>query len=230
MKKAKADRDQQAIRQGCRCQPGPIARCRSLGVRLQGSTPLIYLDNNATTPIDPDVADAMAACHRAQWANPASQHAAGRLARRVLEEAREGIASLLGASTSGQQADRVLFTSGGTEANNLVLRGLAASRSGHLLVSAIEHPSIAEPARATGSVRVWPVLPNGSLQLAALDTLLTDTKLVSVMLGNHETGGTAARGAGRAGVPAAGNSHPHRCRPGCGENCRSISGSWGSMR
>src|SRR4030095_13543330 len=86
--------------------------------------PPIYLDHNATTPIDPRVVEAMARAWDKWGANPASQHEAGRKARRMLEEAREGIATLLGAKTSGMEADQVIFTSGGTEANNLALLGL----------------------------------------------------------------------------------------------------------
>src|SRR5438045_9670263 len=85
----------------------------------------IYLDNNSTTPIDPRVVEAMQRAWRECGANPASQHAAGRKARRMLEEAREGIAELLGAKSAGMDADQVIFTSGGTEANNLALLGSA---------------------------------------------------------------------------------------------------------
>src|SRR5262245_25401324 len=90
----------------------------------------IYLDNNATTPIDSRVVEAMARAWEKWGANPASQHEPGRKARRMLEEAREGIAVLLGAKTSGMDADRVIFTSGGTEANNLAVLGLGRSGAG----------------------------------------------------------------------------------------------------
>src|SRR5262245_14233045 len=99
----------------------------------------IYLDHNATTPIDPRVVEAMARAWRDCGANPASQHAPGRRARRLLEESREGILELLGAKTGGMDADQLVFTSGGTEANNFAIVGLY---NGVPLVSAIEHPSV----------------------------------------------------------------------------------------
>jgi len=104
----------------------------------------IYLDHNATTPIDPRVVEAMTRAWRDCGANPASQHAPGRAARRMLEEAREGILELLGAKTGGLDADQLLFTSGGTEANNLALFG---PYGGAALVSVAEHPSLMAAAR-----------------------------------------------------------------------------------
>jgi cysteine desulfurase len=102
----------------------------------------IYLDHNSTTPIDPRVVEAMTRAWRDGGANPASQHGPGRRARRTLEEAREGIAGLLGAKTGGMDADRVIFTSGGTEANNLAILGLADLPVDRVLTSGIEHPSV----------------------------------------------------------------------------------------
>src|SRR6187401_495164 len=90
----------------------------------------IYLDHNSTTPIDPRVVEAMVRAWTDCGANPASQHSFGRQARRMLEDAREGIAELLGAKTGGMDADQVIFTSGGTEANNLALFGLANNMEG----------------------------------------------------------------------------------------------------
>ena len=119
-------------------------------------------------------------------ANPASQHAAGRKARRVLEEAREGIGELLGAKTGGMDADQVVFTSGGTEANNLALFGLSET----VAISAIDHPSVtaaAEELRRTGqNVAVLPVDEQGIVRLHGLDA--GGQGLVSVMLANNETG------------------------------------------
>jgi cysteine sulfinate desulfinase/cysteine desulfurase-like protein len=110
--------------------------------------PHIYLDHNSTTPLDPRVPEAMTRAWRDCGANPASQHAPGRAARRMIEEAREGILELLGAKTSGMDADRLIFTSGGTEANNLAILGLSLAGTkpgpGVPLVSPIEHPSILE--------------------------------------------------------------------------------------
>jgi cysteine desulfurase len=158
----------------------------------------IYLDHNATTPIDPRVVEAMTRAWRDCGANPASQHASGRKARRVLEESREGIAELLGAKTGGMDADRVIFTSGGTEANNLALCGLLASTIGGskpvpdvpLIVSSIEHPSISTMAayfEARGTtVRRHPVAGSGIV--STNDDLAA--ALVSIMLANNETGVT----------------------------------------
>src|SRR3954451_20665755 len=91
--------------------------------------PDIYLDHNATTPLLPEVARAMAECEAAFSGNPASLHRAARHARQRLEEAREAIGRLLGAEMSGRQPDRVIFTSGGTEANNLAIFGLRKNPS-----------------------------------------------------------------------------------------------------
>jgi cysteine desulfurase len=166
----------------------------------------IYLDNNATTPIDPRVVQAMARAWEKWGANPASQHEAGRKARRMLEEAREGIATLLGAKTSGMETDQVIFTSGGTEANNLALLGLGGPEAGgrrsgvggqeagrSVIISAIEHPSVvgaAEERRRGGcDVARAAVDGNGVINVGQLKELLDQsTALVSVMLANNETG------------------------------------------
>lgn len=153
----------------------------------------IYLDNNATTRIDHRVADAIYECHRAGYVNPASQHRLGQKSRQLLEDARETAARILGCRTSGVDADRVVFTSGGTEANNLAIRGLAGSEPGRVVVSAIEHPSVLATADSLGrqsfDVRQLRVSPDGIVDIEHLRQLLHDqTKLVSVMLGNNETG------------------------------------------
>ena len=159
------------------------------------ATDSIYLDHNATTPIDPRVAEAMARAWRDIGANPASQHAAGRRARRVLEECREGILALLGGRTSGMEADRLIFTSGGTEANNLLLFGQVRGGAG-LVISAIEHPSILgaaeELARRGTRVVKLPVTRDGVIDLNAAQSAIcnpqSEIALVSVMLANNETG------------------------------------------
>jgi len=162
----------------------------------------IYLDNNATTAIDPRVVDAMESCYRRFPGNPASQHAAGRAARRVLEQAREEIGGILGARMDGPQPDRVIFTSGATEANNLAIRGMLGGWQGrqtgmsaprHVIVSAIEHPSVsavAEQLVAEGlGVSQLPVNSDGVANLNELPGLLTpQTRLVCLMLGSNETG------------------------------------------
>ena len=156
----------------------------------------IYLDHNATTPIRPEVIDAMAECARHCHANPASQHSPGRAARRRLEAAREEIAELLGADPVSCPPDRVILTSGGTEANNLALLGfcpLDDTEPGAVCFSAIEHASVIEPAERLldGGWRVntLPVDGSGVVRVAALESLVSpQTRLVSVTLGNHETG------------------------------------------
>src|SRR5438270_153016 len=102
----------------------------------------IYLDNNATTPTLPEVVAAMAPCWAEAFGNPASAHAAGRRARRALEDARERVADRLDAAP-----DEVLFTSGATESNNLALCGLLAGPPAAVLASPVEHPSVVEPLR-----------------------------------------------------------------------------------
>ncbi len=149
---------------------------------------LIYLDNNATTPLLPAVWEAMRPFAVEAYGNPASAHAAGRRARRGLEDAREQTAALLGA-----RPDEVVFTSGATEANNLALFGLAGDPPGRLLASPVEHPSVSEPLRqlaASGfSLDEPPVDAQGVVDAEALFRLLrSDTRLIAVMLVNHETG------------------------------------------
>jgi len=167
----------------------------------------IYLDHNSTTPIDPRVVEAMVRAWRDAGANPASQHALGRQARRTLEEAREGIAELLGAKTGGMDTDQVIFTSGGTEANNLALFGLCASLAGtkpgpgslaatpHILISAIEHPSVISAAdelhRRGYSIERLAVTPNAVVELNHQRETASGSeqpRLLSIMLANNETG------------------------------------------
>lgn len=154
----------------------------------------IYLDHNATTPLLPEVAEAMRAAAIEFPANPASQHRAGQQARRVLENCREQIVGLLGAKTAGMDADRLVFTSGGTEANNLAILGMLANQPpGHLITSAIEHPSLLGP---VGELERWgweitrvPANAHGVVRLDELaSAFCDDTRLVSIMAANNETG------------------------------------------
>lgn len=149
----------------------------------------IYLDNNATTPLDPRVLDAMLPYLQDIYGNPSSVHRYGRLTSGAVERAREQVAALAGA-----HASQVAFTSGGTEANNLAINGIAGHRvGGHIAISAIEHPSMLEPALALRD-RGWkvdeiPVNAHGVIDCAALAGILQqDTVLVAVMLANNETG------------------------------------------
>ena len=152
----------------------------------------IYLDNNSTTAIHPEVIQAMSECLAAGHVNPASQHASGRAARRVLEQARETIGSLLGASMSAPHQDSIIFTSGGTESNNLAIRGLVRE-PGEILISAIEHPSslaAADELKSIGyEVIPIPVDQDGFVSVSDVRDLLSSrTRLVCVMFGNNEIG------------------------------------------
>ena len=138
-----------------------------------------YLDHNATTPLRPEATVAMAEA-LAMTGNPSSVHRFGRHARRRIEAAREAVARLAGARPAG-----VIFTSGGTEANNLALAGSGRSR---ILVSAGEHDSVLKA--APGAVRIA-LTGEGLVEPAALDARLgesTAPALVSIMLANNETG------------------------------------------
>jgi len=140
-----------------------------------------YLDHNATSPLRPAAKSAMLRAMDVTG-NASSVHAEGRAARQALEDARDQVAQAVGAI-----APMVVFTSGGSEANNLALKGAPVER---LIVSAIEHPSVLEAAKASGMpVSLIPVDGNGIVNLAALAKLLEGPKaLVSVMLANNETG------------------------------------------
>jgi cysteine desulfurase len=170
----------------------------------------IYLDHNSTTPIDPRVAEAMACAWKECGANPASQHSLGRKARRMLEEAREGILELLGAKIGGMDADQLIFTSGGTEANNLAILGLAyiasiGTKTGPgdpqrhpptLFVSPIEHPSVtasAAEAQRRGCIQK-PLFVNRDGEVEEIGSAgqlpftAPGPSIVTVMLANNETG------------------------------------------
>jgi len=175
----------------------------------------VYLDHNATTPTRPEVIEAMTRFWRQGHANPASQHQPGQEARRLLEAARHQIAATFGTSLSGPEADRLIFTSGGTESNNLAVLGIARARRGagpgQIVISAIEHASVIEPAERLLEegyrLDTLEVTGDGVVRVDRLPALLTDrTRLVSVLLGNHETGaiqpvGDLARTCQAAGVP-----------------------------
>jgi cysteine desulfurase len=151
----------------------------------------IYLDYNATTPVEPEVFEAMLPFLREQYGNPSSTHPLGRRAADAVAEARSRVATLIGASP-----DEVVFTAHATEANNLALLGVAAARSGapgHLVISAIEHPAVAAPAArlrdAGWSVSVVPVDRYGRVAPDDVEAALrSDTVLVSVMHANNEVG------------------------------------------
>ncbi|MCC6159808.1 MAG: cysteine desulfurase [Deltaproteobacteria bacterium] len=150
----------------------------------------IYLDHNATTSIHPEVVDAMLPFLRDHHGNPSSGHIFGQRAKSAVDRAREQVAALLGCDP-----DEVVFTSGGTESNNLAIRGVAAAIPDrrHILTSVVEHPATARPCNAleaTGySVTRLAVDANGRVRLDALPgDLRDDTLLFTIMLANNETG------------------------------------------
>tara|TARA_B110000438_G_scaffold60181_1_gene60384 strand:+ start:2526 stop:3677 length:1152 start_codon:yes stop_codon:yes gene_type:complete len=155
----------------------------------------IYFDNNATTPVADQVVETLVSTLQLELKNPASQHELGRQSRKQLEITREQVGGLLGCNQEGSDEDIIVFTSGGTEANNLALLGICASfpQRGRLIISGIEHPSVsmvAEMLEKDGwDLQVVNALSNGKIDLDHLGSLLDDeTKLVSVMLANNETG------------------------------------------
>ena len=162
----------------------------------------VYLDNNASTPLDPRVFEAMVDA-LARGGNPSSGHAYGLRANAAVERARAQVAALLHADPA-----EVVFTGGATEANNLALKGLPAG--GSVVTCATEHPSVLAPLesmrRAGLEVRVVGVGPDGVVDLAALAAAVdASTRLVSVMAVNNETGVVAplaeiAEIAGRVGA------------------------------
>src|SRR5262245_52355621 len=149
---------------------------------------MIYLDHASTTPVLPEVWEAMRPLAVEHFGNPASTHAAGRKARQALEDARERMAGLLGALP-----DEVIFTSGATEANNFAIFGLAGSPPGHILASPIEHPCVTEPLKLLAArgfeVEYMPLDQTGVVSTNSFRARLRpDTRLAVVMLVNHETG------------------------------------------
>jgi cysteine desulfurase len=170
-------------------------------------TDSVYLDNAATTPLDPRVLEAMLP-HLGRRGNPSSLHGAGAAAHEAIEEARESVAALLGASP-----DEIVFTGGGTEADNLAVLGLvrAAREKRHVVISAVEHAAVREAARHLGSsgyeVEMLGVDDMGLVdpeELAA--TLRPDTALAAAVWANNEVGtvqpvGELADICARKGVP-----------------------------
>lgn len=152
----------------------------------------VYLDHNATTPVDPQVIDAVAAALRDDFGNASSVHGYGQRAKARLDEARERLAALIGA-----QPGEVVFTSGGTESDNMAIRGvaewLAPLGRRHLVASAIEHEAVLATLRQLQK-RGWQVTlvapdRHGVVDPEAIDAACTtDTALVSVMLANNEVG------------------------------------------
>jgi cysteine desulfurase len=152
--------------------------------------PEIYLDYAATAPLDPAVAAEMMDCMTREFANPSSVHEPGRRARRRVEQARERVAARVGASS-----ERIFFTSGATESNNLALQGVLRGKRGrpHLVTSRIEHKSVLDTARALAqagvAVSYVDCEADGRVAPERVgEAIRPDTALVSIMHVNNETG------------------------------------------
>ena len=149
----------------------------------------IYLDYNATTPVREEVLEIMNRVARDCYANPSSIHFPGRRAKTVMDESRETIANVLGVKPS-----EIIFTSGGTESDNLAVAGIALGRpAGHVITSAIEHPAVLETCRSLEkrgySLTLIPVDRSGRVDPAAVEAAIReDTCLISIMWANNETG------------------------------------------
>jgi cysteine desulfurase len=154
-------------------------------------TERVYLDNAATTPLDPGVAEAMRPWVEGEFGNPSSLHAPGRLAREAVEHARQQVAALLNADPG-----ELVFTGSGTEADNLALIGISDSfppGEFHLVTSRIEHPAVLSTCdyltRRGAEVTYLPVEANGIVSPASLQAALRPTtRLVSIMAANNVTG------------------------------------------
>ena len=150
----------------------------------------IYLDHNATSPLLPEVENVMSEVAQQAFANPSSPHWAGRNAKFLLEEARDSLANSLGV-----KSQEILFTSGGTESNNTVLRQLSLiSREQHLITSAVEHPSVLETCRILAgqhNIQFTELFVDSSGRVEPenlREVLRPETSLISIMMANNETG------------------------------------------
>jgi len=149
---------------------------------------MIYFDHSATTPMHPRVAEKVDYINRTHYANPSSIYSNGRKAKSLIETARNQVANAIGA-----KSEQILFTSGGTEANNQVLWNKLTDEKKHLIVSSIEHPAIIkvlnkiEPYGITSSL--IPVNNDGIVEIDFVMNLINeDTGLISIMLANNEVG------------------------------------------
>ena len=151
----------------------------------------IYLDYNATTPIDPQVAEAMLPYVHGRFGNPSSGHSFGRAARQGVDLARRQVAAMLGCAE-----DDLIFTGGGTEANNHAIKGVAGAyrqRGNHVITTAVEHPAVTEVCRYLEGrgcrVTYLPVDEYGLVDPQQVaDAITSDTLLVSIMHANNEVG------------------------------------------
>lgn len=153
--------------------------------------PFIYLDHNATTPLDPAVVDAMMGVIKGEFGNPSSSYPLGQKAKDLTEDSRKEVALLLGC-----ESDEVIFTSGGSESNNMVLKGIidfSRPQENHIITSAVEHPAILNPCLYLLELGVQiTILPVDGSGLVDPDdvrkAIRPETTLVSLMLANNETG------------------------------------------
>ncbi|MBK9215668.1 MAG: cysteine desulfurase [Chloracidobacterium sp.] len=151
----------------------------------------VYLDNAATTPLDPAVVEAMMPYLTEHFGNPSSIHYFGQQARAAVDKARHQVADLIGA-----RPNEIIFTSGGTEADNLAIRGFAESNASygrHIIASAIEHPAVRGACEELGKrgfeITYLPVYENGIVKVDDLkNAIRPDTLMVSVMTANNEIG------------------------------------------
>ena len=159
--------------------------------RMKSSKP-IYLDYNATTPIDPQVLEAMLPYLKERFGNPSSSHLYGKTAKEAVNRAREQTAKLIGTET-----DEILFTSGGTESNNQAIIGTALAnmeKGRHIITSEIEHPSVFEPLRYLQErfafkVTYLPVDKYGMVSASDVEKAITpETVLITIMHANNEVG------------------------------------------
>lgn len=152
---------------------------------------MIYMDHNATTPVRPEVLEALLPYYREDFGNPSSIHWAGRAVKGAVERAREHVATLVSCDPS-----EVVFTSCGSEADNMALKGVAAAlrdRGNHIITSRVEHPAVLNTClfleKQGFEITMLDVDPEGMLDLAALEAAITPrTIFVSVMHANNETG------------------------------------------
>ena len=152
---------------------------------MENAGPQAYLDHAASTPARPEVVEAMVPWLADHPGNPSGAHAVARAARRAVDDARDWVAALVGAT-----AGEVVFTSGGTEADNLAVDGVVRATGGLPVCSAVEHPAVLAPVREAGGV-VVPTDAGGRIDLDALAATLAGVdgiRLVSVMAVNNETG------------------------------------------
>lgn len=153
----------------------------------------MYFDYNSTSPMRPEVLEAMKPFLTGDYGNPSSLHHLGQIARKAVEEARATMAAIIGAGDPSE----IIFTSGGTEANNLAIKGAARTRSlrqRRIVTTAIEHAAVRQPARALAEEErldhvAVPVEPDGRVAVErATEAMTSDAFLVSVMAANNETG------------------------------------------